>query len=88
MILKDGVRENNELNASSFYLEPEEGSLILFPSRMEHCTATKSNDFKGERLAIIGDITPYIRKMEIMIIQWDLLILSIGGHINEGYCKN
>ena len=24
---------------------------------MEHCTATQSNDFKGERLAIIGDIT-------------------------------
>ena len=35
----------------------EEGSLILFPSAMEHCTASHSNDFKGERLAIVGDIT-------------------------------
>ena len=26
--------------------------------------------------------------MVIMIIQWGLLILSFGGHINEGYYKN
>ena len=31
--------------------------MILFPSAMEHCTATHSNDFEGERLAIVGDIT-------------------------------
>ena len=86
--IKDGVRENNELNASSFYLEPEEGSLILFPSRMEHCTATKSNNFKGERLAIIGDITLVYKEDGDNDYSMDLLILSIGGHINEGYCKN
>ena len=44
-------------NASSFHINPEEGTLILFPSAMEHCTASHSNDFKGERLAIVGDIT-------------------------------
>ena len=55
--IKDGVRESNELNASSFHINPEEGTLILFPSAMEHCTASHSNDFKGERLAIVGDIT-------------------------------
>ena len=30
---------------------------MLFPSAMEHCTASYSNDFEGERLAIVGDIT-------------------------------
>ena len=55
--IKDGVRESNELNASSFHINPEEGTLILFPSAMEHCTASHSNDFEGERLAIVGDIT-------------------------------
>ena len=55
--VKDGVQDRNELNASTFFLEPTEGSLILFPSSLEHSTKCTSNNFKGERLAIIGDIT-------------------------------
>ena len=54
---KDAVKERNELNASTFFLEPKEGSLILFPSSLEHCTQCPSNSFTGERLAIVGDIT-------------------------------
>jgi len=54
---RDGVEERNELNASTFFLEPKEGTLILFPSSLEHCTQCPSNTFTGERLAIVGDIT-------------------------------
>ena len=55
--VKDGVAERNELNASTFFLNPTEGSLVLFPSSLEHCTKCPSNNFEGERLAIVGDIT-------------------------------
>tara|TARA_B100001778_G_C18417966_1_gene551953 strand:- start:59 stop:769 length:711 start_codon:yes stop_codon:yes gene_type:complete len=55
--VKDGVAERNELNASTFHLEPKEGSLILFPSSLKHCTECTSDNFEGERLAIVGDIT-------------------------------
>ena len=55
--VKDGVAERNELNASTFHLEPKEGSLILFPSSLDHSTQCKHNTFNGERLAIVGDIT-------------------------------
>ena len=55
--VKDGVAERNELNASTFHLEPKEGSLILFPSSLDHSTQCNHNTFNGERLAIVGDIT-------------------------------
>ena len=55
--VKDGVAERNELNASTFHLNPKEGSLILFPSSLNHCTHCISNKFNGERLAIVGDVT-------------------------------
>ena len=54
---KNAIKERNELNASTFFIEPKEGSLILFPSSLEHCTQCPSNAFTGERLAIVGDIT-------------------------------
>ena len=46
--IKDGVRESNELNASSFYLNPEGKFFDFISSAMEHCTASHSNDFVGE----------------------------------------
>ena len=55
--VKDGVAERNELNASTFHLNPKEGSLILFPSTLNHCTHCTSDKFDGERLAIVGDVT-------------------------------
>ena len=55
--VKDGVAERNELNASTFHLNPKEGSLILFPSSLNHCTHCTSDKFSGERLAIVGDVT-------------------------------
>ena len=55
--VKDGVAERNELNASTFQIEPKEGSLILFPSSLDHCTQCQNNNFEGERLAIVGDVT-------------------------------
>ena len=55
--VKDGVAERNELNASTFHLNPKEGSLILFPSTLNHCTQCTSDKFDGERLAIVGDVT-------------------------------
>ena len=55
--VKDGVAERNELNASTFHLNPKEGSLILFPSALNHCTHCTSDKFDGERLAIVGDVT-------------------------------
>ena len=54
---KDAVKERNELNASTFHLEPKEGSLILFPSSLDHSTQCNHNTFNGERLAIVGDVT-------------------------------
>ena len=55
--VKDGVAERNELNASTFHINPKEGMLILFPSSLDHCTQCKHDTFNGERLAIVGDVT-------------------------------
>lgn len=53
--VKDAVRNTNVHNASTFHLEPKEGTLVLFPSSLGHSTAY-ARDFVGERLGIAGDI--------------------------------
>ncbi len=54
---KDGVEERNNMNATTFFITPKEGSIVLFPSSLQHCTEHTSKEFDGERLAIVGDIT-------------------------------
>ena len=77
--VKDGVKERNELNASTFFINPEEGLLILFPSSMKHCTECTSKNFEGERLAIVGDIT--------LVFKEDGTNDYSMGYINPKYWK-
>ena len=77
--VRDAVHEVNELNASTFYIDPPEGSLILFPSSLQHGTEYASNNFKGERLAIVGDIT--------LVFKEDGTNDYSMGHINPKYWK-
>ena len=74
------VFESNELNG--FHIRG--GTLILFPSAMEHCTASHSNDFEVRDWQSLVRLHLFIKKMVITIIRWGLLILSFGGHTNEG----
>ena len=76
---RDGVEERNELNASTFFIEPKEGSLILFPSSLEHCTQCPSSTFTGERLAIVGDIT--------LVYKEDSVNNYSMGYINPKYWR-
>lgn len=72
------VKEYNEINSEIFYLHPQEGTITIFPSKLTHCTKTVSKKFKGERLAIVGDI--------IVILKDEYLSFS-HGFINEKYWK-
>ena len=56
------VEEYNLLNSNTFYLNPQEGCVILFPSSVLHGTESVVSDFKGERLAIVGDITLILKE--------------------------
>jgi len=56
------VEEYNDLNSSTFFLHPQEGFILLFPSGLPHGTETVSQDFNGERLAIVGDLTLILKK--------------------------
>ena len=53
--IKDAIRNTNKHNASTFYMDPQEGSIVLFPSSLAHST-DNTRDFVGERLAIVGDV--------------------------------
>ena len=77
--VRDAVHEVNELNASTFHMDPTEGSLILFPSSLQHCTEYASNNFRGERLAIVGDIT--------LVFKEDGTNDYSMGYINPKYWK-
>ena len=59
--MKDAVRKVNKHNASTFYMNPPEGSLVLFPSTLQHSTEY-IDGFHGERLAIVGDVTCVLKK--------------------------
>ena len=54
---KNLVEEYNLLNSNTFFIHPQEGCVILFPSSVLHGTESVVSDFRGERLAIVGDIT-------------------------------
>lgn len=72
------VEEYTEKNAEIFGLTPIEGNLVLFPSKIPHCTKSPSDNFNGERLAIVGDIT--------LILKEQYLKYSYG-YTNEKYWK-
>ena len=77
--VKDAVRNVNKHNASTFYMNPPEGSLVLFPSTLQHGTEYASDDFKGERLAIAGDI--------VLVFKEDGTNDYSMGYINPKYWK-
>lgn len=72
------VNSYNEHNAQSFSLTPEEGTIIIFPSKLPHGTEAIDENFKGERLAIVGDCS--------LILKEDQLKYSMG-YVHEKYWK-
>lgn len=68
----------NENNATTFFITPEEGKIVLFPSKLIHSTKSKSDEFDGERLAIVGDVS--------LILGEEYLSFPMG-YINEKYWK-
>ena len=61
---REMVKEYNPLNAQSFFMSPPEGSIILFPSNIQHSTKAIEG-FKGERLAIVGDVTLTLKEDQL-----------------------
>jgi uncharacterized protein (TIGR02466 family) len=61
------VKDYNYHNANTFYITPEEGHIVLFPSSIRHCTKNIFGDFDGERLAIVGDITLVLKEKELSL---------------------
>lgn len=74
MMIKDYTKEN----CDSFFLHPNEGMLLMFPSSLPHCTSSISESFCGERLSIVGDIT--------LILKEEYLSYSMG-YIDPKYWK-
>jgi uncharacterized protein (TIGR02466 family) len=72
------VEEHNEINSEIFYLTPQEGNVVIFPSKQPHSTGSTSSTFKGERLAIVGDVS--------LILKEEFLSYSYG-YIHEKYWK-
>ena len=54
---KHGIENFNLVNSSTFFIEPVAGSIVMFPSSVRHCTHSIDDNFEGERLAIVGDVT-------------------------------
>lgn len=59
------VKENNQYNSDTFFLSPQEGNLLLFPSSLSHCTQKVNENFNQERLAIVGDVTLTLKEDEL-----------------------
>jgi uncharacterized protein (TIGR02466 family) len=72
------VKEYTDINCETFYISPKEGSVVVFPSKVPHRTKAVSSEFKGERLAITGDVT--------LILKEEYLSFS-SGYIHEKYWK-
>jgi uncharacterized protein (TIGR02466 family) len=72
------VKNYNEVNSQIFYLNPQEGNIVIFPSKLPHCTKSISENFVGERLSLVGDI--------ILILKDEYLSFS-HGFIHEKYWK-
>ena len=72
------INQYNDFNCEFYSIPPEEGTIILFPSSLPHCTKSISNDFKGERLGISGDA--------ILVLNEKYKSYS-HGFLNEKYWK-
>lgn len=72
------IKNYNEHNSETFFIVPNEGCLVLFPSKTPHSTQSKSEEFCGERLAIVGDIT--------LILKDEHLSFPMG-YLNQKYWK-
>lgn len=72
------VKNYNDVNCETFFMVPNEGNIILFPSKITHSTSAMSSDFEGERLAIIGDVT--------LVLKEEYLSHSMG-YISQKYWK-
>ena len=71
------IEKYNERNAETFFIDPPEGHVVLFPSSLMHSTESIEG-FEGERLAIIGDLT--------IVLKEHLLGFSTG-YIHPQYWK-
>jgi hypothetical protein len=60
------INEINELNCKSYSIIPEEGQLMLFPSKLPHGTIWHPDNTEGtitgKRVAIAGDINLILRE--------------------------
>ena len=72
------VEKYNLLNSNTFFIHPQEGCVILFPSSVLHGTESVVSDFKGERLAIVGDIT--------LILKEEYLHFT-NGYVDQKYWR-
>ena len=76
--IKSSIENYNEFNSSTFHINPKQGSIILFPSSLRHRTEKVSDSFKGERLAIIGDVILVLKENNLGYSQ---------GYVNPKYWK-
>ena len=72
------IQEYNNLNCKTFFIQPEEGTLILFPSSLSHGTQHVDDDFCDERLSIVGDVN--------LLLKEEYLLHSMGL-IDEKYWR-
>ena len=72
------VKSYSNENSETFFMLPNEGNLLLFPSKIPHSTKSITNNFSGERLAIVGDIT--------LILKEQYLSYSMG-YVDQKYWK-
>ena len=56
------LKEFNNLNCKTFFVEPKEGTLLIFPSNLSHGTKYIDKNFKGERLALVGDVNLILKE--------------------------
>lgn len=75
------TREFTPSNIRSFFVEPKEGLLLLFPGQLPHGTEaspTASGPIKGRRLAVSGDINLHLK---------DGLLGYESGRIASGHMR-
>ena len=56
------VKKYNDLNSRTFYISPQEGVVLLFPSNVSHGTKAIDPNFNDERLAIVGDVNLILKE--------------------------
>jgi uncharacterized protein (TIGR02466 family) len=72
------VKEYNDINCETIFMVPNEGDVVIFPSKLTHSTSSMNDKFDGERLAIVGDIT--------LVLKEEYLSYSMG-YIHPKYWK-